>query len=263
MHTILSGQGWLEFLAFDGRGSMTLSAQTQGKLLRVSPSGQVSTLVSAVSSPGGQVRRGRFLYFETGDDFPPAPTGTIDRLDLRTGQLSTWATGLTMPNGMALLPDGDAVTTGEVPPSIGLTRVPARDPGHPQVGWAQVSSTNGIAVGLSGRWLYVDRDPPATSDGEVDRVLIADPSVVQPVGYLGAGTFLDDMSIDRRGILYIADFGGGRIFRLDPRTHASCAIATGLSAPTYATFGGRGWNSHDLYVPSATGYVYELTPPGQ
>lgn len=258
---VLSGEGWLEFLAFDGRGSMTLSAQTQGKLLRVSPSGQVSTLVAPVSFPGGQVRRGGFLYFETGDIVPLAPTGTIDRLDLRTGQLSTWASGLTMPNGMALLPDGDAVTTGAVPSSIGLTRVPARDPSHPKFAWAKVSDTNGIAVDPSGRWLYVDRDPPASSDGEVDRVQISDPSRVEAVGELGPGTFPDDMSIDRNGVLYIAAFGAGKIYRLDPRTHTSCAIASGLDTPTYAVFGGRGWNPNDLYVPSAAGYVYQLTPP--
>ena len=259
--TLLSGQGWLENLTFDGRGGMTLSALAQSKLLRLLPSGELSTLLSPVSAPGGQRLRGNVLYFNTGDTVSPAPTGTVDRLDLRTGLRSTWATGLTMPNGLVFLPGGDAVVSGEVPPEIGLTRIPARDPMHPQFGWAQLGDTNGMAVSRSGRWLYVDRTPPLVADGEVDRVLISHPSTVQVVGRLGTGTFPDDMTIDRHGVLYIAAFVAGKIYRLDPRTHSVCAIASNLTFPTAVKFGGRGWNARDLYATDAMGHVTELTPP--
>lgn len=259
--TLLSGQGWLENLTFDGRGAMTLSALGQGKLLRLLPNGQVSTLLSPVFAPGGQRRRGNVLYFNTGDTVSPAPTGTVDRLDLRTGVRSTWAKGLTMPNGLVFLPGGDAVVSGEVPPEIGLTRIPAKDPGHPQAGWAKLGGTNGMAVDPSGRWLYVDRTPPLVADGEVDRVLISHPSIVQVVGRLGTGTFPDDMTIDERGVLYIAGFAAGKIFRLDPRTHSVCAIASNLANPTAVKFGGPGWRARDLYVTDAGGHVTELTPP--
>jgi hypothetical protein len=259
--TLLSGQGWLENLAFDGRGGMTLSALAQGKLLRLLPSGSVSTLLSPVSAPGGQRRRGNLLYFNTGDTLSPAPTGTVDRLDLWTGMRSTWAQGLTMPNGLIFLPGGDAVVSGNVEPQIGLTRIPARDPRHPQAGWARLGDTNGMAVDPWGRWLYVDRDPPLVADGEVDRVLISHPSTVQVVGRLGTGTFPDDMTIDRRGVLYIAAVAAGKIYRLDPRSQSVCAIASNLAEPTAVKFGERGWHVRDLYVTDATGHVTELTPP--
>jgi SMP-30/Gluconolactonase/LRE-like region len=261
VRTLLSGQGWLENLAFELHGSMSLSALAQGKLLRLRPNGQLSTLVTPVHAPGGQQPHGRFLYFNTGDTVPIAPTGTIDRLNLRTGKRSVWTSGLTMPNGLAFLPDGDAVVTGEVPATVGVTRIHKRDPSHPQTAWARVADTNGVAVDPTGRWLYVDRDPPASNDGEVDRIRISKPSRVEAVGHLGAGSFPDDMTIDRRGILYVAGFITGKIYRLDPYTHSSCAIATGLQQPTSAKFGGPGWNPKDLYVTAASGNVYELAPP--
>jgi sugar lactone lactonase YvrE len=199
------------------------------------------------------------LYFNTGDIPTAEPTGTIDRLDLRTGSRSTWASGLTMPNGLVFLPNGDAVVSRDLGSGTGLTRVRAHDPGHPQFEWARLDDTNGLAVDPSGRWLYVDRT--FSQDGEVDRVLISNPSRVEVVGRLGAGVFPDDMTIDRRGVLYIAGFLSGEIYRLDPRTKSSCAIASDLEQPTSARFGGHGWHPHHLYVTEASGHLSELIPP--
>lgn len=259
VRTLISGQGWLENLAFDGRGGMTLSALAQGKILRLTPSRQLSTLIAPVFAPGGQRLSGRYLYFVTGDITPPAPNGTLDRLDLRTGRRSTVARGLTMPNGLALLPNGDAVVSRDLGTGTGLTRIRARDPRHPQTEWARLDDTNGLAVDPSGHWLYTDRT--LSPEGEVDRVLISDPRVVQVVGRLGAGVFPDDLTVDKHGILFVAGFTSNQIYRLDPRTHASCAIASGLTQPTSPRFGGRGWHANDLYVTDAGGHLSQLAPP--
>jgi sugar lactone lactonase YvrE len=164
-----------------------------------------------------------------------------------------------MPNGLVLLPNGDAVVSRDFGTGTGLTRVRVRDPRHPQFNWAKIDDTNGLAVDPSGRWLYVDRT--FSTDGEVDRVRIAHPSVVQPVGHLGVGVAPDDMTIGARGILYVAGFQAGAIYRLDPRTHRSCAIATGLSQPTSVRFGGRGWNRDALYATDAGGHLSVIRPP--
>ena len=256
---MLSGQGWLENLEFDGRGSISISALTQGRLLGFSRRGTLSTLLAPVFAPGAQRRRGRFLYFNTGNTVPVTATGTIDRLDLRTGRRSTWASGLSMPNGLVFLPNGDAVVSRSVGTGTGLTRVPARDPAHPQFQWARLDDTNGLALDRSRRWVYVTRT--FSSDGEVDRVLISDPSRVEVVGRLGAGVAPDDLTVDPRGILYVAGFASGKIYRLDPRTHTSCAIADGLAQPTSPRFGGPGWHARRLYVTDAGGHLSELTPP--
>jgi hypothetical protein len=257
VRTLVSGQGWLENLAFDGRGSITLSALAQGRLLRFSRGGRLSTLLGSVSAPGGQARRGRFLYFNTGDTLGAGgAAGTVDRLDLRTGRRSTWARGLAMPNGLLLLSNGDAIVSGGAGSDRQLTRVPAHDRAHPRLHWARLDGTNGLAVDPSGRWLYVTRT--LSSDGEVDRVSIAHPRRVRVAGRLGAGVLPDDMAIDKRGILYVAGFGDGKIHRLDPRTHSSCALASGLTQPTSVRFGGAGWHRHRLYVTDAGGHLSEL-----
>jgi len=256
---LVSGQGWLEDLEFDGRGAMTISALSQGRILLLSKLGHLSTLLAPVFAPGGERRRGRYLYFNTGDTVPVTPNGAIERLDLRTGKHVTWARGLSMPNALVFLPDGDAVVSRDLGSGTGLTRVPVQDRRHPQVEWARVDDTNGLAVDPSGRWLYTDRT--FSSDGEVDRVSITNPRRVQVVGRLGAGVAPDDMTVDRYGRLYLAGFASGRIYRLNPRTHASCVTATGLTQPTSARFGGVGWRANDLYVTDASGHLSELTPP--
>ncbi len=259
VRTLVSGQGWLENLAFDGRGGMTISALTKGRILRLSARGRLSTLLSGVRGPGGEQRAGHYLYFVTGDTVPVAPNGTIERLDLRTGERLTWARGLTMPNGLTLLPNGDAVVSRDLGTGTGLTRVRVHDRHHPQINWARIDDTNGLAVDPSGRWLYADRT--FSSDGEVDRISIANPRTAQVVGRLGANVAPDDMTTDAQGNLYIAGFGTGAIYRLNPRTHSSCPIATGLAHPTSARFGGTGWHARDLYVTDSSGRLSELTPP--
>jgi streptogramin lyase len=259
VRTLISDQAWLENLEFDGRGSITLSALTQGRILRLTPSRRLSTLLTPVFAPGAERARGRYLYFVTGDTITVAANGTLDRLDLRTGRRSTVARGLTMPNGLVFLPNGDAIVSRDLGTGTGLTRIRARDPRHPQIEWARLDDTNGLALDPSGRWLYTDRT--ASPDGEVDRVLIANPRVVQVVGRLGAGVAPDDLTVDKQGTLFVAGFGSGRIYRLDPRTHSSCAIASGLSNPTSPRFGGRGWHANDLYVTDAGGHLSELAPP--
>jgi hypothetical protein len=261
VRALLSGQGWLESLAFDGRGGMTISALAQGRVLRLSRHGRLSVLADHVSAPGGEIVRGRFLYLTTGDILPAAANGTIERIDVLTGRTSTWARGLTMPNGLAFLPNGDAVVTRDIgtgAPPTDVTRIPARDRRHPRFNWVRLPDTNGSAVDPSGRWLYLDRT--FTTDGLVDRVSIAHPRNVKVIARLGAGTAPDDLTIDAAGILWIAAFGDGKVYRLDPRTHASCAIASGLGNPTAAVFGGSGWPAADLFVTSAGGALYELTP---
>jgi sugar lactone lactonase YvrE len=259
VRTLLSGQGWLENLAFDGRGSITLSALAQSRILRLSRGGRLSTAVDSVIGPGGQALRGSFLYFNTGDTGGQlAKHGTVDRVNLRTGRRSTWARGLAMPNGLVLLPDGDAIVSGGQGFGRQLTRVPARNPSHPRRHWAKIDGGNGLAVAPGGRWLYVART--LSADGEIDRVEIAHPRRIRVVARLGAGALPDDMAIDRHGILYVAGFGSGNIYRVDPRRHTSCAIASSLMNPTSARFGGAGWNRRHLYVTDAQGHLSELVP---
>lgn len=229
--------------------------------------GGVRTLVENVTSPGGlRVRRG-VLYFNTGDKLESGlgdtPDGTIERLDLGTGRHTTFARDLIMPNGLVFLPSGDALTSRDAggPPAIYV--VPHRHPASHRA-WAQTDDSNGMAVDPTGTWLYANQT--FKHDSPVLRIRISDPSRVQVLARVGEAKGLDDMTIDRAGILYLAANGSGEVIRLDPRTHASCTIAGGVAAGWRNTsavkFGcGPGWPSSHLFAVGFDGVVRELTPP--
>src|SRR5437764_11504006 len=72
--TLKSGLGSLENLEFDGTGGLLISASANNAIERLTPGGNVTTLVPSVNAPGGQRVIGRTLYFNTGD---AAPTGLM------------------------------------------------------------------------------------------------------------------------------------------------------------------------------------------
>lgn len=265
--TVASGLAVLENLEFDGRGGMWLSSTTYNGILRLTPDGKTSVFLAGVKAPGGlRLRDGR-LYFNTGNAFLSGifgiPDGTLDYVDLRTGTRATATRGLTMPNGLVFLPNGDAVVSRDVGRGTGMTRIPADDTAHPQVRWVNLDDTNGMAVDPSGRWLYTVETFKWPS--RVYRISIHDPSrveVVAQLGWNGIPKGLDDMTIDGRGNLYIAANLAGQVIRVDPYTGSSCVIASGLWFPSSVKFGrGPGWSSHSLYVTGFDGRVRELTPP--
>jgi sugar lactone lactonase YvrE len=264
--TIKAGLGSLENLEFDGTGGLLLSASGPQAIERLTPNGNVTTLISAVNAPGGQRLVGRTLYFNTGDSAQAGLTGstdgTIDRFDLDTHVRTTFASGLTMPNGLAILPNGDFVVSRDIGTGTGITRVPLSDPAHPQKNWATLDDQNGMAVDPTGTWLYAVQT--FTADSAVWRFRISNPSDRSVLASLAGPTpkGLDDMTIDAGGVLYIAANGTGEVIRLDPATGAHCVIASGLQNPSSLKFGrGPGWPAARLYVTSFDGTVRELTPP--
>jgi streptogramin lyase len=264
--TVLSGQGLLENLVFDGRGGLLLSASGQGAILRLDRNGELATLIDDVYAPGGlRVRRG-VLYFNTGDaavsGVQGIADGTIDRFRFETGRRTTWARGLTMPNGLVFLPNGDAVVSRDLGTGTGMTRIRARDPDPPQFNWARLDDSNGMAVDPTGRWLYTVET--FTPESRVYRIRIANPARIEVVASLGGARTkgLDDLTIDRRGRLYITANIAGEVIRLNPSTGATCVLASGLRNPSAVKFGrGPGWSKRSLYVTGFDGAVTRLTPP--
>jgi sugar lactone lactonase YvrE len=265
VRTIASGLGVLENLEPDGTGGMLLSNNGANRIDRLTPSGRVSPLISGVPSPGGERIRGRYLYFNTGDSAQAGvlgtDDGTIQRYDLRSRSLSTWSSHLFMPNGLIFLPSGDAVVS-RVNGGTGLTRILEADPANPQYNWVQTTDSNGLAIDPTGTWIYWDQTFAEGND--VMRARIADPSDVQTVASLGNGLVLDDMTIDRTGVLYIASNRPaplGEIIRFDPTTKQQCVIASGLGDPSAVKFGcGPGWSERHLYAVSFSGDVYDISP---
>ena len=265
---IASGLGSLENVEADGIGGLLVSASDQDAIVRLARDGKATTLVKDVSSPGGlRVRRG-VLFFNTGDTLASGlndrPDGTLERFDLRTRKRTVYARNIIMPNGLVFLPNGDALTSRDIggPPAIYV--VPRADPAHHRA-WAQTDDSNGMAVDPSGRFLYVNQT--FKHDSPVLRIPIANPGKIEVLARVGEFKGLDDMTIDRAGVLYLAANGTGEIVRLDPRTKRSCTIAGGAAAGWRNTsavkFGcGPGWRSDRLYAVGFDGVVHELIPPG-
>jgi sugar lactone lactonase YvrE len=265
--TLKSGLGSLENLEFDGSGGLLISASANNAIERLTPNGTLTTLVPNVNAPGGQRVIGRTLFFNTGDaaqsGLTNTPDGTLERFDLDSHARSTFASGLTMPNGLAVLPNGDFVVSRDLGSGTGITRIPLNDPAHPQTGWAKLDDQNGMAVDPTGTFLYADQT--FTLDSAVYRIRISDPTDMKVVATLydsGIPKGLDDLTIDSKGVLYVAANAAGQVIRLDPATGKHCTIVTGLQNPSSLKFGrGPGWAPSHLYATGFDGTVRELIPP--
>lgn len=186
--------------------------------------------------------------------------GQIVRFMEADGALETWADRLIMPNGLAFLPDGSAVTTRDIDlfgatPS-GITRIPSAPPRERQLGWSSLEGCNGAALDPTGTWLYVSRT--FTERAELWRIAVDDPQRRELLADLGPGLvlLLDDLTVTQRYV-YVAANLAGSIFRVDVASGASCEIASGLTLPSAVKFAASSGREH-LYATSLAGDLYEL-----
>jgi sugar lactone lactonase YvrE len=228
--------------------------------------GATPSLVAAAESPGGLRIKDGALWWVTGDGLQSGAfgraDGTVERLDLRTRKQTTWATGLTMPNGFTFLPDGSAVTSRDVS-GLNPTGITRTVRGVVQERWSDQADSNGLAVDPTGRYLYSDET--FTYGSKVYRTEIAHPSrrtVVATLGGPGVPKGLDDLTRASSGALYLAANSAGEVIRLDPRTGVSCVVATGLTTISSVRQGAGGaFPANRLYATTFTGRLVEITPP--
>lgn len=261
---LASGLGSLENVEPDGAKGLFVS--TTSGVARFTRTGGVK-LFAAATSPGGLRVRSNHLYFNTGNSLQSGllgtADGTIQKMDLRNGKRTTFAKGLVMPNGLAFLPDGSALTSRDlgIANPTGITRVTPTGVVQPK--WSNQSDSNGMAVDPTGKWLYSDET--FTLGAKVYRTEIAKPSnrqVVASLQGLGIPKGLDDLTIATSGKLYITANLSGEVIRLDPLTKKSCVIASGIKNAS-AVKQGRGttFPSGRLYTVGFDGRLLELIPP--
>lgn len=265
--TVASGFGVLENLEFDGRGSMIVSETSligPGALRTVAPNGAWGTLVADVQSPGGLVRDADTLYFTTGNSAAAGlldtRTGTVDTIDLGTGVRSTYASGLTMPNGLARSATGDLFTTRNLGGLSGLTRV-AVD-GSVSTVRTDLGSANGIGIG-NGKMYVANTFDLETTLTVLDEKNPSGPSARIRIDGVGPLAMSDDLTVGDDGTVYLAQNLAGRVVRIDPESGASCVIATGVPLTSSVAFGGVGFDEKALYATSFDGTVRKLEPGWQ
>jgi hypothetical protein len=267
---VAAGLGTLENLSFDGVGGLLLSQGSptgKGAILRLTAAGARSTVVPAVTGPGGHVIDGRTLYFTTGNSIIEGflglfgrAVGTISAVDLDTGQTRVVADRLVMPNGMIRLPDGSFLVSRDVGAPGRTTRV--YPDGSREVFAPKVTSTNGMAYDADAGVVYIASTfNPATTISAVDLDHPnASPRVIRLPGP-GPLNAADDLTLGADGYLYVALNLAGQVVRVDPDTGASCIVARGIPLASSLRFGsGPGWDAGSLYVTSFRGTVTRLSP---
>lgn len=253
VETVVQGLEQLENLEPDGNGGFYLSGDT--KLYQVDADGKVRTVLDDLAAPGGLQLDGSNLTLLTRQD------GKLWHLDTATSQLSSPTSFA--GNGLLRLPDGDLLTTWvgtEGYPSKGLSRyVHESDVVAPN--WSMVPRSEGLALSPDRRAVYTDD----LFTGQILRVPLDRPdqwTVVATLPGLLPGP--DDLTVSQDGALYVAAHIEGAVYRVDPDTGATCAIASGLSSgwtgPSSVRIGpnGDGWA---LYVTAFDGTLRRLVPP--
>lgn len=235
-------------------------------VMRFTRTGEPTLFVPA-ESPGAIRIKGNALWFVTGDGARSGVLGTADgtlqRVDLRTRKQTTVASGLTMPNGFTFLPDGSAVTSRDISVlnPTGITRVTTKGVVQPR--WSDQADSNGLAVDLTGRYLYSDET--FTYASNIYRTEIANPArrtVVATLGGPGVPKGLDDLTLASSGALYVTANSAGEVIRVDPKTGSSCVIASDLLTISSVRQGAGGaFPANRLYATTFTGRIVEITPP--
>lgn len=260
--TVASGLGALENLEPDGRGGFYLSAINDGRLLHVDENGSSTTVLTGLDHPAGLRLSGSSLYFLTGNN-PGTARGTLQRLDLATGQSTTLLTGLPAPNGLLFLPDGDLIFSQLTVPPRGIDRY---NPGTGQhtKSWSTTPLPNGLALTLDRTALFTENSALST----ILRVPLDKPDVTSTVARLpGLIAGSDDMQATRDGTLYVAGDTSGEVYAVNTSTGRVCTIAKGLSqlalppnGPTSVRVG-PGPDGNALYVTAIDGKLRRLQPP--
>lgn len=255
---LASGRGPLESLAFDPQGRLLFTSITKGALFRLeAPRGAVTTVTSSLKSPGGiAVANEREAYVGTGNTLtgltPWLGAAGIARVDLVTGAVTQVVKGLAMANGVVRASDGTFYASDDLAKS--LDRV--LPDGTVQRGWLKLNG-NGLALSADERTLYVNQMiPPKVlavnrASGEA-RVVAEAPD--------GRGwTWLDGLGIDRQGLLYVASYWSGEVWRLTPGGEW-CTLARGLMLPSAVAPGsaGAGFDTGSVYVTTHWGGLFEV-----
>lgn len=265
---IASGLGLLESVIVDDRGHLFFTDSEHGQLLRINRrSAEPKVVMDGIRAPGGlALMPDGSLLVGYGDSLVTASRGTenpqagLIRFDPSTGEASPYADGLTMANGVTRGPDGAVYASNDF--GIGVDRVLD---GQIELAWAQLPSSNGLAVDSSGRHLYAAQ---TFVDAAIARIELTDPPTVSPYFQAPASdraAGLDGLTRDQHNRLYVAANLGGAVWRVGSDRNA-CALAhmppLGPSAVAFGTAPGKsrpsGFGRRNLYVTTFQGELLQL-----
>jgi sugar lactone lactonase YvrE len=256
---LLDKQGPLESIAFDKASRLLFTDMNQKALRRLdTPTAAPVTVAPGLASPGGiAVVNEHEAYVGTGNSLngliPGLGLAGIAYVDLDTGAVKPYATGLSMSNGMVRASDGTFYASDDLAKS--LDRV--LPDGTVQRGWLKLNS-NGMAISPDQKTLYVNQMLPAKvfaidrATGAVRLVAEAPPA--------RTWTWLDGLDVDGQGRLYVVAYWAGEIWRVESATGQMCLLTKGLSLPSAVAVGqaGQGYSASSIYITTHSGRVHEV-----
>lgn len=267
--TVLSGQGSLESVVVDAGGRLFYTDTTAKALKRLDrPGGAPVTVASGIDAPGGLAfdGDGRHLFVGQGDSAAGGtlgnllPSASLLRVDVDTGAVQTYATGLRMANGIVRAGDGTIFASSDVGTS--LDRI-APGGGPAQNDWAHVVSGNGLAIDSQQTALFVNQTfVPAA----IQRIDLDKPAKVTTFFRAGAADLaagLDGMTIDRTDRLVVAANQAGQVWRIGT-DGVGCALGRGLSQTSAVAYGRgpSGFSEGRLFAVGFDGVIAEI-PAGK
>jgi len=246
--------GAAEGLTFNGSGELFIGADRG--IWRVSPDGSAERIAD-VHTHLGQAGIGERDILAA--DFGPTSVfrhgpnddGIVWRVT-RDGTKTVAATGIADPNFVLVREDGSFLVSDDGTDKIYLVSAD----GAVRV-WSQaVPYPNGLALSLDGTTLYVAqifaRLNPVVLDGKLWAIPLdaaGDPGG-PPELVVEVGQGLDGLAVDRLGRVYLADNGGGKIWRVDPETRETMLVAEGMPHVASLVFGEGDFDRRALYATS-------------
>ncbi|MGW4478225.1 SMP-30/gluconolactonase/LRE family protein [Rhodococcus triatomae] len=253
----------LEGAAVDGAGRMYVTDLVSGRVFRLDGPGAPAVPVATVPSGGAGglawARDGSLLVgygadarVFTGD---ATRSAGIVAVDVNTGAVRPFASGLSAANGLAVARDGTVYATNDFGSLVG--RVLPN--GVVQPDWAVLPSANGAALTVDDRYLYVSR---TFTDPGVSRIPTSNPGAPESVvTFTGGDVFAapDGLVLDPQGRPVVPTDVSGQILRVDGPDRL-CVLASGLPMSSVLTYGNgdAGFSAGRLFRAGFDGVIHEV-----
>ncbi|MFD4367903.1 SMP-30/gluconolactonase/LRE family protein [Rhodococcus sp. NPDC058521] len=255
----------LEGAIVDGGGRLYTTDAISGRIFRLDTPGAAAVPVATV--PGG-AGAGGLAWAEDGSLLvgyggggprvvvgDSARPGAVAKVDVATGAVTPFASGLSAANGLDVAPDGVAYATNDFATQIGRI---APD-GSVDPDWAVVPSANGAAVTSDNRYLFVAR---TFANPGISRIPIENPGAPEDWVSLGGTDVIgapDGLVLDSHDRPVVPANALGEIWRVDgPNQY--CALATGLPLSSSLAYGkgDSGFSAGRLFRVGFDGAIYEI-----
>jgi len=253
-----------EGIAFNGEGDLYVSGDQA--LWRVDTQGEVTRIADAFSNLGLAAIGDRDILFA---DF--GPTNAFDHGANRDGIVwrvtpegdrSVAATGMGDPNFILVLENGSFLVSDDATDEVFIVR----EDGSVGLFTQQINHPNGMVLSIDGTRLYVAQMfksiNPIVYDGRLWTLGIENNTVQghpEVVANLGDAAANDGLAMDIQGRIYIAAWGTGQIWRLEPSTGALVLVAENMPGIASLAFGQGDFDHGAIYATSTLqGIVWEV-----